>query len=90
MTLADLRDSGAIEQDAGAVLLLYRGEYYVARSEPVNGSLEARADWEAEMAASRGKAEIIVAKNRHGPANRSVTVAFDGATSAFADLEGNA
>ena len=38
------------------------------------------------MAMSRGKAEIIVAKNRHGPANRTVTVAFDGATSGFSDF----
>ncbi len=85
-TLADLRDSGAIEQDAGAVLLIYRNEYYVARNEPINASVEARADWEAEMTMSRGKAEIIIAKNRHGPANRTVAVRFDGATSAFSDF----
>ena len=85
-TLADLRDSGAIEQDAGAVLLIYRNAYYVARNEPANGGVETRADWEAEMTMSRGKAEIIVAKNRHGPANRTVSVAFDGATSGFSDF----
>ena len=85
-TLANLRDSGSIEQDAGAVLLIYRSEYYLARAEPSASDYNARADWEAEMAESRGKAEIIVAKNRHGPANRTVTVAFDGETSGFADL----
>jgi len=38
------------------------------------------------MAMSRGKAEIIIAKNRHGPANRTITVRFDGATSGFSDF----
>ena len=46
--LSDLRESGAIEQDADEVLFLYRDEYYHEDSE------------------SKGIAECIVAKNRHG------------------------
>jgi len=48
--MGDLRESGSIEQDADAVLLLYREEYY-----------------NKEKLEARGKAELIVAKNRSGP-----------------------
>ncbi len=56
-TLADLRDSGSIEQDADVVLFLYRDEYYkdIAGSEAEEG---------AENSANT--AEVIIAKNRHG------------------------
>ena len=53
--LSDLRDSGAIEQDADVVMFLYRDEYY-----KVNESSEPNSDAEASIA------EVIVAKNRHG------------------------
>ena len=52
--LADLRDSGAIEQDADVVLFLYRGEYY--KNDREAGVEDAAAD----------TAEVIIAKNRHG------------------------
>ena len=48
--LSDLRDSGAIEQDADIVLFLYRDEYYDTEAAAEEGSI----------------AEVIVAKNRHG------------------------
>ncbi len=48
--MGDLRESGSIEQDADAVLLLYREEYY-----------------NKEKLEARGKAELILAKNRSGP-----------------------
>ena len=53
--LSDLRDSGAIEQDADVVMFLYRDEYY-----KVNESSEPNSDAAASIA------EVIVAKNRHG------------------------
>jgi replicative DNA helicase len=63
--LADLRDSGAIEQDADQVLFLYRDEYYASRSEP-DPQDRRRPEWEDRMQRARGVAEVIVAKNRHG------------------------
>lgn len=56
--LSDLRESGAIEQDADVVLLLYREELY--RSTPENTNI----------------CEIHIAKQRNGPAGRTLEVAF--------------
>ena len=55
-TLADLRDSGSIEQDADIVLFLYRDEYYKDISGSDNQGSENTAN----------TAEVIIAKNRHG------------------------
>ncbi len=56
-TLADLRDSGSIEQDADIVLFLYRDEYY----KDISG-----AEPSPDAADTANIAEVIVAKNRHG------------------------
>ncbi|MBR7117283.1 MAG: replicative DNA helicase [Clostridia bacterium] len=58
-TLADLRDSGSIEQDADIVLFLYRDEYYKDIAGTADGE-------DAGAESSANTAEIIVAKNRHG------------------------
>lgn len=64
--LADLRDSGSIEQDADMVLLLWRPERYLEINEPPKNDRR-RSRWETELAAVKGKAELIIAKNRNGP-----------------------
>lgn len=65
--LSDLRDSGALEQDADLVLMVYREEVYKPDDEDV-----------------RGKAEIIVAKQRNGETG-TVFATFIGAWSRFTD-----
>lgn len=89
--LSDLRDSGAIEQDADLVLFLYRAHYYLTRNEPRRRSnekadqFEERANaWAAETARERGRATIIVAKQRQGPIG-PVRVRFDDDTAQFSD-----
>jgi replicative DNA helicase len=64
-TLSDLRESGQIEQDADAVMFLFRLEYYLRNSEPEPND-DDRAKWEASLRACQGRIEFICAKNRHG------------------------
>jgi len=64
--LADLRESGSIEQDADVVLFVFREEYYVTRREPREGTPE-HVEWMAEMEDVHGTAEVIIGKQRHGP-----------------------
>ncbi len=90
--LADLRQSGSIEQDADVVMFVYRDEYYLSRAEPARKSgerLEAYQsrlnDWNEALDASRNKASIIVAKHRNGPTG-TVQAYFDGARGVLANL----
>jgi replicative DNA helicase len=64
--LADLRESGSIEQDADVVLFIFREEYYLARREPKPGTPEYLA-WQDEMSRVHCVAEVIIGKQRHGP-----------------------
>lgn len=82
--LSDLRESGSIEQDADVVIFVYREEYYLKNREPKPGTDE-YIKWEHEMNEMRGKAEVIVAKQRHGPTG-SVSLAFQGEFTRFSDL----
>ncbi|ESY91693.1 MULTISPECIES: replicative DNA helicase [unclassified Mesorhizobium] len=82
--LSDLRESGSIEQDADVVMFVYREEYYLKNREPKLGT-EEYVKWENDMNEMRGKAEVIVAKQRHGPTG-SVTLAFHGEFTRFSDL----
>jgi replicative DNA helicase len=76
-TLADLRDSGSIEQDADIVLFLYRDEYY----KDISGQ-----EASPEAADSANTAEVIVAKNRHGSVG-NVKMGWIGQFTKFRTLE---
>jgi len=82
--LADLRESGSIEQDADVVLFVYREEYYLQSKEPRPGT-EEHAKWMVEMQMMHGKAEVIIGKQRHGPTG-TVQLQFDGSVTRFSDL----
>jgi replicative DNA helicase len=91
--LADLRESGSIEQDADVVMFVYREEYYHARAEPTQRAdeaeskfLEREARWKDRGEKVRNVAEIIIAKQRHGPIG-TVPLHFDGQFTRFSDLE---
>ena len=64
--LADLRESGSIEQDADVVMFIYREAYYLGRTEPKEGSAE-HLEWQEKMDPIRNIAEVIIGKQRHGP-----------------------
>ena len=90
--LADLRESGSIEQDADVVMFVYREEYYLTRSEPARRAEESdqkfneRHDaWRLRCEQTYGKAEVIVAKQRHGPTG-IVRLAFEGQFTKFGNL----
>ena len=71
--LADLRESGSIEQDADQVLFLYRDEYYKNEKSDPN-------------AVEVGTSEVIVAKNRHGELG-TVKLAWSGEFTTFTGLD---
>jgi replicative DNA helicase len=69
--MADLRDSGQIEQDADAIMFLFRPEYYLLQEEP--GETDARrGEWEAKFQEHAGVIQFIVAKRRRGRTGTSV------------------
>ncbi|MBE7185428.1 MAG: replicative DNA helicase [Methylobacterium mesophilicum] len=82
--LSDLRESGSIEQDADVVLFVYREEYYLKNKEPKPGT-EEYVQWENNMNEMRGKSEVIIAKQRHGPTG-SVPLGFQSEFTRFFDL----
>ena len=82
--LSDLRESGAIEQDADVVMFVYREEYYLERKEPSSGSEEYQK-WQEKMSKIHNTSEIIVAKQRHGPIGR-VNLHFEPAITKFSNL----
>ena len=85
--LADLRESGSIEQDADVVMFVYREEYYLERKQPKLGSIE-HAEWQSKMNDVNGLADIILGKQRHGPTG-TIKVEFEGIYTKFKDLSKN-
>lgn len=77
--MADLRESGSIEQDADVILLLHREDYYHVQDE----------DWKLENPDKAGVAEIIVAKQRNGPTD-IVKLKWDSKTTRFKNLDQHA
>jgi replicative DNA helicase len=82
--LSDLRESGSIEQDADMVWFVYRESYYVGRSEPREGTPE-HLQWQEDMDRLQGLAEVIIAKQRHGPIG-TVRLSFNSDTTRFGNL----
>lgn len=70
--LSDLRESGAIEQDADLVMFLYRPEYYGITEDGVGNS-------------TQGKALVIVSKHRNGSCGE-VLINWDGSKTRFSDI----
>ena len=90
--LADLRESGSIEQDADVVMFVYREEYYLDKAQPVQKENENRETfserfkrWEERCELAHGKAEIIVSKQRHGPTG-NIQIQFESQFTRFLDL----
>jgi replicative DNA helicase len=91
--LSDLRESGTIEQDADAVMFVYRDEYYLAQRAPkqmafdsedkFQGALE---KWQREMEKVHNQADLIIAKQRHGPTG-TLQLFFEAEFTRFADLD---
>ena len=84
-TLADLRDSGSIEQDADIVLFLYRDEYYKNISGTDGRDQEGGASV-APVDDSANTAEVIIAKNRHGSTG-NIKMGWIGQFTKFRTLE---
>ena len=90
--LADLRESGTIEQDSDVVIFIYRESYYLERLEPIKKPEEDEIKYNERMSRwqqlnedSYNKAEIIIAKQRHGPIG-SIKMHFDSNFTKFSDL----
>ncbi len=90
--LSDLRESGTIEQDSDVVMFIYRESYYLERMEPIRKAEEDEikynervSRWQQLTNDSYNKAEVIIAKQRHGPIG-SIKMHFDANFTKFSDL----
>ena len=91
--LSDLRESGSIEQDSDVVMFIFRQQYYLQRSEPIQRGEEdddafakRYKKWRARFEAVSGVAELHIAKQRHGPIG-NVKLHFKGETTKFSALD---
>ena len=83
--LSDLRESGSIEQDADVVMFVYREAYYLQRKEPQVATVE-HAEWQAKMSEIAHLAQILIAKQRHGPIG-NIDLEFEEMFTKFKDLQ---
>ncbi|HXV23289.1 MAG TPA: replicative DNA helicase [Alphaproteobacteria bacterium] len=90
--LADLRESGSIEQDADVAMFIFREQYYLERSDPKQRPDESDEKfndrflrWQDRCTKVHNVAEINIAKQRHGPIG-TIELYFEGAVTKFADL----
>jgi len=83
--LSDLRESGSIEQDADVVMFVYRESYYLENKEPKAATVE-HAEWQAKMNEISTLAQIIIAKQRHGPTG-NIEVEFEAMFTKFKDKD---
>nr|WP_294525038.1 replicative DNA helicase [uncultured Rhodopila sp.] len=92
--LSDLRESGSIEQDADAVMFVYRDEYYLEQKMPKEVGFEGSAekfnaamdDWQQRMSKAHNRADLIIAKQRHGPTG-TIPLLFEGEFTRFGDID---
>jgi replicative DNA helicase len=91
--LSDLRESGTIEQDADAVMFIYRDEYYLNQKMPKqiafdnSEKFQAAIDkWQQDMDRVHNQAEVIIAKQRHGPTG-SIPLFFEAEFTRFDNLD---
>jgi replicative DNA helicase len=92
--LADLRESGTIEQDADSVMFVYRDQYYLEQKMPKEIAFEgtsekfhaAMEEWQKKMDLAHNKADLIIAKQRHGPTG-TIPLFFEGEFTRFGDLD---
>ena len=82
--LSDLRESGTIEQDADIVMFIFREQYYIERKRPKEGSKDFEK-WQDSMDQVNNKADVIIAKQRHGPIG-TTAIRFDPHTTKFDNL----
>ncbi len=91
--LADLRESGTIEQDADVVMFIYRDEYYLEQRMPKLAAFDneekfqaAMDEWHRQMERVHNQADLIIAKQRHGPTG-TIQLFFEAEFTCFADLD---
>ena len=90
--LSDLRESGSIEQDADVVMFVYREEYYHEKKEPFKKSeesednfFERHQSWKTHGENIYGQAQVIIAKQRHGPIG-TINLSFTDRITKFGNL----
>ncbi|MBK8174035.1 MAG: replicative DNA helicase [Rhodospirillales bacterium] len=91
--LADLRESGTIEQDADVVMFVFREQYYLERTEPTQRPDETddkfqkrHQDWMERCERAHNLADVMIAKQRHGPIG-NIKLFFEGEFTRFGDLD---